>query len=475
MSRFRSLLKTQAFASGVAQPYREMRHVHVTKRPFVLAYVQMSSEPFSLWACRYGRGVTSTGYIVVPEPRNHEDQNAAFAAFAEVLLKDVRAALADDLEPLQLWVSNGGAAANLKRLGRVMRARHISDEVSYAGAVLDVYAQSADAPGSALCISATEALSRHRATGQSDFEDANLASQLVWWDRALLARISPAVSVPMAVAMSTFTAAGEAEKMAMGTQTTPTVDTRLLEPEIMKLSAARRNSAPVDEIEQGLADLLHDQVTPIWNAIWCAHEQLLTLSETGSADDRWASDSTMFRRQIEWLDGGNHRRFVDSPLQAARLLSGWEASHTDTLRQATIEDDLAFVEAVSDGKAVIGTVSKVDVRKVGGTKHPFVSLDVQAVTLTVGTEVWWRANDEISGTVRSIAEAADGATMEIEVTGGVRKYKNAMPAVGQIVGFHALPPPFPRRPRMPKQLPWTHARRVDDTLDLDDGGVSDAN
>ena len=348
-----------------------------------------------------------------------------------------------------------------------MRARQISDDVAYAGALLDVYSQAASTPGSALCVVATDQLAAHRVTGQSFFEDANVATQLVWWDRMALSEIDPSITPDAVSAMTVFEATAFAERMPMGTLTSPRADEDALQPLVERFNQAKREGLSTESIAGAIDEALEAQVRPIWNALWSAHRRLAALPVTISAEDRWATDARTYGLQLTWLDGGGRRRYSDSPMQAARLLSAWESSQTAMIRDAVIEDDLALVEAVLDGKAFVGTVLGVEVRKLPGTKHPFITLRVRASDISEGTSVWWRPNTKVEGIVRRIAEHPDHLELEIEVVVGMQK--NAMPTVGIDTAFITLEPPFAIRPKPPREAPWTHvAIRTEQIDDADD-------
>lgn len=453
------MLKLRAFQEGVAQPYRELRHFYVADRPFVLAYVQMAGETFSLWACLCGRDRDDPYWIVADDPRNRDLQSEAFASLAEVLNREIGSSMANDLEPLQIWVSNAGAGANLARIGRVMRARQVSDEVSLAGAYLDLYAQSMAAPTSVLCMAATEALGRQRATGQSDFEDANLASQLMWWDRRVLAKLFPGLKAAAAKAMSVFEAAAKAEKLPMGTLTSPSADEDL-DDVVRQLGVIRREGRTSPKLTKQLHDALYAQVLPIWEAIWEARNVVSKIRESASASERWQQDSRGFRWQYDYLVGGGKRRFTDSPMRAAKLLAQWEAAQADAARDEVAEDRLALVEAVLDNEAVIGTVKKVEKKKIGKREHPFITLAVDETELTKGADVWWRDNLKVKGCITAIEPLkAERLQVTIHVTAGMTKH--AMPAVGSSTAFITLPPSFGVQAPMPDNPPWTHRLRVE--------------
>ena len=466
MSAYKSLLRVRAFESGEVQPYRRKRHFHVSERPFVLAFVQMAGEPFSMSGALCGRDRDQPYWILAPDPRNRDLQSAALEQFAEAFLEEVNSTWAYEDEPLQLWVSNEGAALNLRRIGRVMRAREVSENVSRAGAYLDLYAQAAMAPGSSLCVPATQALAAHGVTGQSPFEDSNLASQLVWWDRSILAEIGSGISKQRARSMSACEAAAVAERTAMGTLPNPRFDEKTMEPLISRFNEEKRAEKNTKRTEREIATALEEQIWPIWNAIWFARDQLAKLREAPSADDRWAKDANLFGWQYDWLNGGGHIRYTDTPMRAARMLSSWESDLGGLARSIVLEDDLALVEAVMDGAATVGVVDDVAVRKIGRKSHPFITLTAESTAFNVGTKVWWRDKPKVAGVIRELDDTAPDVSMEIEVVGGMTH--NAMPHPGDRAAFISIEPPFPIRPKMPRDAPWTHAKLNNDVEDDDD-------
>ncbi len=462
MTSLSALARIRAFSTGVAQPIRAKRHRYLSSHPLVIAYVRMAGEPFSLWGALIGKDQRDPQWLFTPDPRNRDGQSAVFAELASILVARSNQSMANDLEPLQILVSNNTAASDLRRFGRVMRARYITDEVSYAGALLDLYAQSASAPGSALCIAATQALSIQRATGQSVFEDQNLASQLVWWTPSALDRINGS---PTDFA-STFESAAAAEELAMGNLTTPDSD-RLFAPLVERYNKQRRNDSVTIDIEAELGAALRSQVEPIWNAIWLAHELLLAIPQARTAGDRWADDARQFAMQKDWLDRGGARRFVDSPMRAARVLSSWESSQADLICNTVIDDDLALLEVALDGKAVVGVVDSVTEVRRGRVRRPVIVLRCPPTETAVGAEMWLRNNPKVEGVVTRIVENPAGHFVHFEVTAGMRN--NQMPTPKERISFIALDRSFFRKPKTPTEAPWTHTScRPDDLQGGDD-------
>lgn len=458
MSKYRAALRIRAFEAGEAQPYRELRHFHVADRPFVMAYVQMAGETFSLWACLCGRDRDNPQWIIADDPRNRDLQSEAFAELAGVLNAEITESLNSEFEPMQIWVSNATAGQNLGRLSRVMRARQVSEDVSLAGSYLDLYAQSMAAPTSSLCIAATEALRRQRVTGQSDLEDANLAAQLVWWDRRLLAKFHPTIKAGRAKTMSVFEAAVEAERLPMGTLTSPDSDEEM-QPLLSQMSDLRRSGTTSSKLSRQLTEKLQAEVWPIWDAIWEAHRAVSRIKEAPSADLGWQRDSSSFHWFHDYFTRGGKRTFTDSPIRAAKLLATWEAAQADAARAQVAEDRLALVEAVLDNNAVIGVVTAVSEKKNGKSKHPVLTVDVDDTELTKGVDLWWRDNLKVKGEIVAVETVKAGVRLTIEITGGMRN--NVLPAWGDEVVFITLAPSFPIRPPMPESPPWTHRAKAE--------------
>jgi hypothetical protein len=454
MSTFQTLAQLEAFRTGMAEPLREQCHVHVANEPLVLAYTQMAGEPFSIWGAMIGRRSDRPKFLWVPDPRNRDDQNGLFTELARYLNQHVQAGWKKK-EPVQLWVTNTAAANDLARVGRAMRQKKDHPDVQYAGVLLDLYAQSATAPGSGLCVAATQALSEHRATGQSGFENENLAAQLAWWDPIHFKRVLSTTGLNVMPA-TTFERVRVGEQLAMGNLNTPGTDQRLA-PIVAKLGVARRAKEKTSEFERSIETQLRAELHPRWEALWAAHEQLHGLSQAVKSEVRWDSDRRFFGFHLDFLDAGNvHRRFVDSPIRAAKMLSSWETNQTAMLCDVIQDDDLAFLEATVENQAIIGVVERID-ETIGRSPHPVVVLECEINELAPGTSVWWRTNPKVEGKITDVRRNVNDSTqtVHIEIVAGMKK--NAMPEVGDITGFVAVDRPFFLKPVAPKTLPWTHS------------------
>jgi hypothetical protein len=108
----------------------------------------------------------------------------------------------------------------------------------------------------------------------------------------------------------------------------------------------------------------------------------------------------------------------------------------------------------------------VTLHKIGRTTHPFITVTAESTAFNVDTKVWWRANPKVAGVIRELDDSGPEVTIEIEVTGGM-KY-NAMPDPGDRAAFISIEPPFPIRPKMPRDAPWTHTKLNNDVEDDDD-------
>jgi hypothetical protein len=470
VSIYRTLTQLEAFTTGVAQPVREQCHVHIADEPLVLAYTQMAGEPFSMWGAMIGRRSDRPKFLWVADPRNRDDQTDLFIELARYVIQHVQAAWKKK-EPVQLWVTNTAAANDLARIGRAMRQKKEHENVQYAGVLLDLYAQSATAPGSGLCIAATQVLSEHRVTGQSGFENENLAAQLAWWDPVLFERVLSMTGSTVERG-STFERVRAGEQLAMGNLNTPGTDQRLA-PVVAKLGAARRAKENTTEFGRAIETQLRAELLPRWEALWVAHKQLHGLAQAQHAEVRWESDCRFFGFHLEYLDTGNvHRRFVDSPIRAAKMLSTWETNQTAMLCDVIQDDDLAFLEATVENQAIVGVVERIDETK-GRSPHPVVVLECEINELAPGTSVWWRTNPKVTGTITDIGENIDRKTqtLHIEIVAGMKK--NAMPEIGDVTGFVAIDRPFFLKPTAPKTLPWTHSSEEPELLNIEGAGLDD--
>jgi hypothetical protein len=459
MTTLRSLARLRAYALGTAQPIRTHRQLHVSKEPLVLAFVRMAGEPFSMWAALVGSRPGRAQWLYTPDPRNRDGQTDVFRDLAARLIEAGRSTLLRDDEPLQLWVSNAGAAADLRRLGRVMRIRDAGEDVAYAGALLDLYSESARAAGSALCVPTTEALAMHAVTGQSAFEDQNLASQLVWWTPDTLTRIT---GDPTADTGTVFERAARAEQLPMGTLTNPESDVHL-ERLVGRRAQLVRNLDATTTIDAEISALLRPEVERIWRAIWLAHALVSRLPEDRNAEDRWVDDARQYAAHQDYLDRGGKRRFTDSPMRAARLLSHWEGKQADAACHAVASDDLALLEAALDHRAVVGRVTNVETIKIGRATRPHITIVGPPTDMTADADVWLRSKPELKGSIVDVREGDGTAEVEVEITNGMRKHP--LPAVGEQVAFVSLPWAFPLKPKVPREAPWTHRSPRSEALD----------
>ena len=209
MDAFLAHQRLSAAATRTAQPIASRRHRHVSTRPMVLCCYHLAGDPGAPLAFLYGTDNSSPNLVVIGEPRNRDlrfreleclarginQYLNQFRARTVVLDRDGRPklsregevrTLADDAP--QLVVPNAATADWLTVLARsTVWLRTDGDyavdpELPRFGAHLTHLTEHRAIPGSANIVAATKLLDLHWTSGQTDYEDANLATLLSWID-----------------------------------------------------------------------------------------------------------------------------------------------------------------------------------------------------------------------------------------------------------------------------------------------------
>jgi len=464
VTAYNNLLRIRAFNQGRSVRRRALRHGHLDRRPLVLALVQMAGEPFSVWGFQAGTRSARSTVAVAPDARNGDDQVAVFEALASVINEHFVDAFRDGTAP-QVIVTNPGAATSLRRIGRAMRVRNYSPEIQMAGANLDFLTEAFEAPRSTMCVAATTLLAAQRVTGQSPFEDANLATQLVWWDPALLLELAPDEWGRPEAPASAIEAAPIAERLPMGHLTDPE-DDRALMATVAAYNQSRRAGTPDVAKASAIEGHVGATLESMWTALWLAVGELAKIPESTSAARSRASDETSFDGHMKWMESGGFRRQTDTPMRAAQLLARWEFDRQTLERNEVVEDDFAFIEEVAAGGAAVGRVISLDRDHRGLTpagswvKRPLATIEMSCGDPLAGTEVWWRDRaDQVRGNVVQVIGPPGARVIAVEIDKGM---KGDLPEPGQVAAFLLTAPPFGgKAPAMPSQAPWTHRRTAD--------------
>ncbi|RZU52261.1 hypothetical protein EV385_4109 [Krasilnikovia cinnamomea] len=470
MSTLAALARAEAYAAGRAVPLATVRHLHVHERPLVLIPVALAGEANAPLAAMLGTDRAAPRLLVVGQPRNR-DQRFAFAA-------ELGRALAAYVEPFtavaepvpvdrgrdvryryldapQLWVPNPGGVDFLRLFGRTTRFRGVDGEhpvpaaVPLLGRWLTFFANCAEVPGSALLLTAVEALGLHWATGQSGAEDAHLAAQLAWIDppagytgpQAARLAEDPAVSPPA------------------GPATDPDFDNRILAP-LLALP-----EVPVDE----LTAVLRGVLAPTWHLLWRTLDLLRALPPAAHLAARWDGDRDAFSAFAQHLaDGGPPQPRRDGAVAAAARLHRLEQAAARYAVQRAFDDPLVMAEHRLAGAAFAAEVTLAQPDRIDDTgRRPVLRPRIMVATtepvrMAPGATLTCPARPAQKAVVVSVHPAEAGTEVVLELSGGMGRRlvaePGSVPAVGERLLYTTLteayrpPGAFPD----PADTPWTH-------------------
>jgi hypothetical protein len=457
MSTLAALARAEAAAAGRAVPIATVRHLHISERPLVLIPLAMAGEANAPLAAMVGSRPSDPALLVVAQPRNRDQRFAFAAALGELLCAyvDTHAAVTEPVavdrgrdvryrfvDAPQIWVPNPGGVEFLRLFGRSTRFRSEEENpaVPLLGRWLTFFANAAEVPGSALLVTAVQALALHWATGQSGAEDAHLGSLLAWIDSG-------------AAAARTAEAAPPA-----GPATDPDFDNRVLAPLIDSGDGA------------GLAAVLREQLTPVWEQMWRALELLRALPAGVRVRSRWDSDRDAFSGFVEYLaDGGPPQPRRDGAVAAAARLHHLEAAAARYEVQRAFDDPLVMAEHRLTGAAFAGDVMLAQPDRIDDSgRRPVLRPRVlvrteEPVRVPPGAALTSPARPTQKAIVVAITPAAGGRTdVLLELSGGMGRRlvaePGSVPGVGERVVLTTLSETF-RAPVAfpdPAETPWTH-------------------
>lgn len=473
MSALTALARLRAFRQGRAQPVATVRHCHVAERPMVMVPLRLAGEAAAPLAALVGTDPAAPRLLVVPQPRDRTLRFAFAAELAEVLLpyiegfgKETETVERRGAEPQprcadapQIVVPNRQALEFTALLGRSTRFRRpdgpvpVSPSVPVLGRWLTFFADRAAHPGSSLLLAATDALSLHWASGQSELEDANLAALLGWIDpppgmtgaQAALLAEDPRVWPPA------------------GPDTDPGFDNEVLAPAI-----AAYDEAPPEhrqDAAERIRRALLPQVEPTWRLMWRAIELLRGLPEGASVARRWAQDRgafTDFHERIAQDAPPQPRR--DGAVAAAARLARLERTRAAYDVQRAYDDPLVMAEYRLTGEAFTGRVIAADPERTEGEGRsrklrPLVTIATDdPLRLAPGTVL---GTPDRRGQEAEVVEV-DGGTVTIKITKGMGRGRTpapgAVPEVGERVCYTSLIEESPAVAALPEpeETPWTH-------------------
>lgn len=463
--------KARAVDAGVAQPIATVAHVHVSARPLVFVPLALAGEANAPLAALVGSSAAAPELLLVPQPRDRALRFEFAASLAQRVLgyldgfpvspaPDEESAPTADDGP-QLLVPNRAGLTFVRMLGRSTRFRRVDGpypvhpSVPLLGRWLTWFAERSEHPGSSAAMAATEALTLHWATGQSAFEDNNLAALLGW--------IEPPPGLTGAEA------ARAAENTLVhppaGPATDPVFDNEVLAPLVRAYSDATSDAAR-RRAETGLERELTTQLTPTWHLMWRAVHRLGSLAPGASVPVRWEDDCSAFARFATYVaaDGLPQAR-RDGAVAAARRLAQLERAQATFDAARAFDDPLVMADHRVTGEAFAGVVDTVDAdRRVTNSKGNLVTRPLVTVRtadpalLTIGTSVAAPTRPKQGGSVYAVEPGAVTVELDKGFGRGRTIPPGVLPAVGEPITYTSVLASAIRGPALPtaEETPWTH-------------------
>ncbi|WP_329385154.1 hypothetical protein OG625_24950 [Streptomyces sp. NBC_01351] len=394
MSLLTTLARLEALRAGRAQPLATVRHRHLSERPLVVVPLTTAGEAGAPLGALVGTDPAEPRLLVVPQPRDRDLRWTFLADLADEVLPYVDA-YGDDVELVernetdpetgkrtkveaelcldapQLIVPSRAGIEYVRLLGRSMRFRRTAEEdpenpypaparVPLLGRWFTHLGERSRVPGSSMLLSATDLLSRHWASGQSNLEDQHLAALLAW--------IAPPAGESGARAAERAELARDRDGQLLvppaGPATDPAFDNRLLAPAMARYDAAR-TAEPLDaralaRVEEGVRALVAAQMRPTWDAVWRSVELLRALPAGERAEERWTRDRwsyTGHRDRVRAGEPPQPRR--DDAVTAAQKLATRETEQVRLDAQEALDDPLVMAGRRLAGEAFAGEVTEV--------------------------------------------------------------------------------------------------------------------
>ncbi|MFD0269234.1 hypothetical protein ACFVGY_22080 [Streptomyces sp. NPDC127106] len=387
-----TLARLQAVRSGRAQALATVRHRHLHERPLVFVPLTTAGETGAPLGALVGIDPDEPRLLVVPQPRDRDLRWAFLARLADEVLPYLES-YADEVELVertetdpetgarskvsaelcldapQLVVPSRAGIDHVRLLGRSMRFRRTAEEdpenpypaparVPLLGRWFTHLGERARVPGSSMLLSATELLSRHWATGQSNLEDQHLGALLAW--------IAPPDGASGAAAALRAEQGRDRDGQLLvppaGPATDPAFDNKLLAPAMARYDAARAAGRPagVARAEEAVRELVAEQMRPTWRAVWQALELVRGLPEAERAEERWVRDRwsyTGHRDRVRAGEPPQPRR--DDAVTAAQKLATRETEQVRLDAQEALDDPLVMAGRRLAGEAFAGEVTDV--------------------------------------------------------------------------------------------------------------------
>lgn len=409
MSLLNTLARLEAVRAGRAQALATVRHRHLSERPLVFVPLTTAGEAGAPLGAMFGTDPDEPRILVIPQPRDRDLRWEFLAELAAHLVPYIDG-YADAVEPVertetdpetgkrvkveaelcldapQLIVPSRAGIEYVRLLGRSMRFRRTAEEdpenpypapaqVPLLGRWFTHFAERSRVPGSSMLLSATDLLSRHWATGQSNLEDQHLGALLAWIDPP---EGTSGASWALRAELGRD-ADGQLLVPPAGPATDPAFDNKLLAPAIAKFDAARaarlrdgelgdaelRGGAPQDgaavrAAEEAVRRLVVRQMEGTWRAVWQSIGLLRELPAGERTEDRWTGDRwsyTGHRDRVRAGEAPQPRR--DDAVTAARKLATRETEQVRLDAQEALDDLLVMAGRRLVGEAFAGEVTEV--------------------------------------------------------------------------------------------------------------------
>ncbi|MFJ8014506.1 hypothetical protein [Streptomyces sp. NPDC096339] len=398
MPLLNTLARLEAVRAGRAQPLATVRHRHLSENPLVFVPLTTAGEAGAPLGAMVGTDRHEPRVFVIPQPRDR-DLRWAFLADLAVHVLDHIDGYADAVELVernetdpetgkrskveaelcldapQLIVPSRAGIEYVRLLGRSMRFRRTAEEdpenpypaparVPLLGRWFTHLAERSRVPGSSLLLSATDLLSRHWATGQSNLEDQHLAALLAW--------IAPPEGESGAVAAERAELARDRDGRLLvppaGPATDPAFDNKLLAPAMARYDAARTALAtgPGDDdrevrmAERAVRRLVVDQMSSTWWSTWAAIDLARTLPPGERAEERWTRDRWSYTGHRDRVRAGEPPQpRHDDAVTAAQKLATRETEQVRLDAQEALDDPLVMAGRRLSGEAFAGEVTDV--------------------------------------------------------------------------------------------------------------------
>ena len=371
---------------------------------------------------------------------------------------------------------NVATVALLGRLGRRLAylptdgERPADPALVRLGRHLSFVRRRAQFTGQQLVVAAGDLLSSHWQTGMSSYEAASLAALDAW--------IDPPTGV------HAFDAAAEAEAIAVGPQPDHgegEVADRL----VAAFNEARAGSVDPAVVTPLLVDLrahYDGLVAGTWDLTRRCFDRERGWAEASSVERRFTVDRDEYTRHMEWMNhpSGGRRRARMTARQTAQELHALERAAERTTAEEAIDDPVRMVPWLLAGKALEGTVVRVDDEhreQVGRQRRrrPIVVVACDEPCLMPrGKALYWTG--EPAGREYLVEDVTErrggGSTVTLKLQTDRSK---GLPRAGARACFSELTTGEGYEPFLPLEAPWTHRPKLaPDMTDLEASDDSQA-